>query len=115
MLLPGNGFRDFLEQDARLEHAGLDMLEEKRPADDVAEVQVGRLLHGVEDDPELRAKLGTRAGLIDRTEDPFPKTTPNRQNRIVLDNQLPVTSREGNFRARQLPLNLPGCDPPASS
>ena len=104
--LAGDGFRDFLEQHARLQHLGLDVLEQKGCGHDVAERQVGGLFHGVVDNPQLRAKLGPRPGLVHGAQNAFPKPPPHRQNRVVLHQQLPIAAGESDLRRCQLPLDL---------
>ena len=68
--------------------------------------QVGGLLDGVVDDPELGAKLSTGSRLVHGPEHPLPEPPAHREDRVVLDQELPVTSREGDIRARELPFDF---------
>src|SRR5271157_5291454 len=104
--LLGDLLGDFLKQDTGVQDSRLDVLVQKRPADHVPEWKVGGLLGRVVDDPELSSKLGTGSRLVHSPEYPLPETTANRENRVVLDQELPVTSRECDVRARELPLDF---------
>ena len=84
----------------------MDASKMKCAADDISERPVGGLLHGIVDDPQLVAKLSTRSGLVHRAQHPLPETPPDRQDRVVLDEQLTVARGEGDLRARQLPFNF---------
>ena len=79
-------------------------------ADDISKRPFRRLLHGIVDNPQLVAKLTARPGLVHRAEHTLPESPPDRQNRVVLYEQLTVAGGEGNLRVRQLPLGLiPNC------
>ena len=84
---------DFTEQHACIHHLWRERLEKFVGRHDRTKGAFGDLRDRVVDDPQLRAELAACAGGIDLPEAVLPKPPPDRQQRIVVDDDRAIFDR----------------------
>ena len=99
---------DLAQQDAGSQQVRVKLAEDEVRGDDGAERRLGRLPDGFMDDLELCAKLAGRAGHVHRAKHVLPEPPADRQQRVVVHDDIAVFRARGDARARKLAVDFAG-------
>ena len=99
---------DFAEQHTRIHHLWGERFEKFIGRHYRTQRTFGDLRDRIMDDAQLRAELAARAGRIDLAEAVLPKPPPNRQQRIIIDDDRAILDRLADARALKLPRDFAG-------